>query len=104
MELHQLRYFAAVVEAENFTRAAEQCFVSQPSLSQQIAKLEAELGQQLFDRRGRKVTVTEAGHVHAVRMAEAALAELVALERQQQRDAITGKGFRTLWSASPTPR
>ncbi len=48
--------------------------------------------------------VTEAGHVHAVRMAEAALAELVALERQQQRDAITGKGFRTLWSASPTPR
>ena len=37
MELHQLRYFVAIVDAENFTRAAEVCFVSQPSLSQQIA-------------------------------------------------------------------
>lgn len=48
--------------------------------------------------------VAEAGHVHAVQLAESALAELVMLERQQQRDAITGKGFRTLWSASPTRR
>ena len=61
MELHQLRYFVAVVDAENFTRAAEVCFVSQPSLSQQIAKLEQELGQRLFERLGRKVRITDAG-------------------------------------------
>ena len=61
MELHQLRYFVAVADAGNFTRAAEQCFISQPSLSQQIAKLEAELGQLLLDRRGRKVQMTDAG-------------------------------------------
>ena len=40
MEMHQLRYFVAVAEARSFSRAAEACFVSQPSLSQQIAKLE----------------------------------------------------------------
>ena len=40
MELHQLRYFVAVAQLENFTRAAEKCFVAQPSLSQQIIKLE----------------------------------------------------------------
>src|SRR5262245_13709780 len=61
MELHQLRYFVAVADAENFTRAAEQCFVSQPSLSQQIAKLEQELGHALFERLGRRVRITDAG-------------------------------------------
>lgn len=48
--------------------------------------------------------VSDGGHVEAVRMAEDALAELVARERAQQRDAIRGVGFRTLWSASPTRR
>ncbi|MGE5595611.1 MAG: hypothetical protein ACM3S1_06190 [Hyphomicrobiales bacterium] len=48
--------------------------------------------------------VTETGHVDAVRKAEEALDELIALEAAQQRHAITGTGFRTLWSASPTPR
>ena len=61
MEIHQLRYFAKVAEIGNFTRAAEACFVSQPSLSQQIAKLEEELGQPLFERLGRGVRLTEAG-------------------------------------------
>jgi LysR family transcriptional regulator, hydrogen peroxide-inducible genes activator len=45
MEMHQLRYAVAVVRAGNFSRAAEQCYVSQPSLSQQILKLEEELGE-----------------------------------------------------------
>jgi LysR family hydrogen peroxide-inducible transcriptional activator len=62
MELHQLRYFAKVAELGNFTRAAEACHVSQPSLSQQIAKLEYELGRPLFERLGRGVRLTEAGH------------------------------------------
>jgi len=61
MELHQLEYFVAVVETGSFTNAAEQCGISQPSLSQQIIKLEKELGQILFDRLGRKIVITETG-------------------------------------------
>ncbi|MCB9853313.1 MAG: LysR family transcriptional regulator [Phycisphaerales bacterium] len=61
MELHQLRYFVAVADLQNFTRAAEKCLVSQPSLSQQIIKLEREISQPLFDRLGRTVRLTEAG-------------------------------------------
>jgi LysR family hydrogen peroxide-inducible transcriptional activator len=59
--MHQLRYFAKVAELGNVTRAAEACHVSQPSLSQQIVKLERELGQPLFERLGRGVRLTEAG-------------------------------------------
>jgi len=61
MELQQLRYFASVADLANFTRAAEQCNVSQPSLSQQIINLEKELGHKLFHRLGRKAVLTEAG-------------------------------------------
>jgi LysR family hydrogen peroxide-inducible transcriptional activator len=63
MEMHQLQYFVKAAELENFTRAAEYCLVSQPSLSQQIGKLEAELGQPLFERRGRRVVLTDAGRI-----------------------------------------
>ena len=61
MEMHQLRYFVAVARTGNFTRAAEQCHVSQPSLSQQIQKLEQELGEKLFDRTNRKAILTSHG-------------------------------------------
>jgi LysR family hydrogen peroxide-inducible transcriptional activator len=61
MELSQLRYVLAVAEAGNFTRAAAQANVAQPSLSQQIIKLERELGHKLFHRLGRKAVLTEAG-------------------------------------------
>ena len=61
MELYQLRYFVAVAETHNFTRAAERSNVSQPSLSQQIINLEAEVGHKLFHRLGRKAVLTEAG-------------------------------------------
>ncbi|QDU35921.1 Hydrogen peroxide-inducible genes activator [Maioricimonas rarisocia] len=61
MELQQLRYFSAVAEHLNFTRAARACGISQPSLSQQIQKLEGELGQMLFERTGRQVRMTDAG-------------------------------------------
>src|SRR5262245_8887804 len=61
MELNQLRYFVAVAELSSFTKAAARCGVAQPSLSQQIQKLERELGQQLLDRFGRRIRLTEAG-------------------------------------------
>jgi LysR family hydrogen peroxide-inducible transcriptional activator len=61
MELQQLRYFSSVADLSNFTRAAEHCNVSQPSLSQQIINLEKELGHKLFHRLGRKAVLTEAG-------------------------------------------
>lgn len=67
MEMHQLRYFVAVAETGNFTRAAKRCFVAQPSLSQQILKLEEELGQPLFDRLGRRAELTPAGRAFAAR-------------------------------------
>src|SRR5262245_64088811 len=63
MELHQLRYFVAVARTGNFSRAAELCHVSQPSLSQQILKLEHELGQRLLDRLGRRAVLTDAGRL-----------------------------------------
>ena len=61
VDLRKLRYFVAVAQLENFTRAAQKCFVAQPSLSQQIQKLEREFGGPLFDRTGRKVRLTDRG-------------------------------------------
>lgn len=61
MELSQLRYFVAVAETGNFTRASERSHITQPSLSQQILNLEREVGHKLFHRLGRRAVLTEAG-------------------------------------------
>lgn len=63
MEFHQLRYFVAVAETGSFSRAAERCHVSQPSLSQQIQKLERRLGKPLFNRLGHRTVLTDAGRL-----------------------------------------
>ncbi len=63
MELRQLEYFVAVVETGSFSQAAERCSVAQPSLSQQIIKLEKELGYPLFERLGRRIAITDAGNL-----------------------------------------
>ncbi len=68
MELHQLQYVLAVARYHNFTIAAESCYISQSSLSQQIANLEKELGVCLFKRSTRTLQITEAGDTF-VRMA-----------------------------------
>jgi DNA-binding transcriptional LysR family regulator len=61
MELRQLEYFVAVADEASFTRAAARLHVSQPGVSAQIRQLERELGQDLLDRSGRAVRVTDAG-------------------------------------------
>ena len=65
MLLRHIRYFLAVTEHRNFTRAAEALHVSQPTLSQQIKQLEDVLGAQLLDRTGRTIRLTDAGKAYA---------------------------------------
>src|SRR5258708_34272009 len=61
MEIHQVRYFCAIVRTGSFTRAAEQLGIAQPSLSQQIRVLEKQVGTPLFERLGRSVRLTASG-------------------------------------------
>ena len=91
MELHQLRYFCAVAETGSFSRAAEQSHVAQPSLSQQILKLEDELGARLFDRLGRSVRLTDLGKAFLPR-ARAVLRELEAARGDvvERKDSLAG--------------
>ncbi|MFZ4486288.1 MAG: LysR family transcriptional regulator [Candidatus Nanopelagicales bacterium] len=77
MELRQYRYFVAVAEELSFTKAAHRLSMAQPPLSQQIAKMERELGVRLFNRDHRHVTLTDAG--------EALLTECYALLEQEKR-------------------
>jgi DNA-binding transcriptional LysR family regulator len=63
MDLYQINYFLAIVETGSFTKAADSLFVSQPSLSAGIKKLEQELGVVLLERGGRKVLLTAAGNL-----------------------------------------
>jgi LysR family hydrogen peroxide-inducible transcriptional activator len=100
MELHQLRYFLAVAQAGSFSRAAERCHVSQPSLSQQISKLETRLRQRLFDRLGRRVVLTNAGRL----LLDRATAIVSAVEdaERRMRDAEGLEGGKLAIGAIPT--
>jgi len=91
MEVHQLRYFCAVAETGSFTRAAEKEQVAQPSLSQQIMKLELELGVRLFDRLGRAVRLTDIGQVFLPR-ARAILHEMRAAKEEVAEKQSTVSG------------
>lgn len=84
MNLRDLQYLVAVADQRHFGRAAESCFVSQPTLSTQIRKLEAELGVELFERGPRQVLLTDAG-VLVVDQAREVLARVSDIERIAQR-------------------
>jgi LysR family cyn operon transcriptional activator len=75
MLLRHIRYFIAVAQHRNFTRAAEALHVSQPTLSQQIRQLEDTLGVPLLDRSGREIQLTDAGATY-MRYAQRALQDL----------------------------
>jgi LysR family transcriptional regulator, hydrogen peroxide-inducible genes activator len=92
IKLKDLRYLVAVADTRHFRRAAEKCFVSQPTLSAQLKKLEDYLGVQLIERQPKNVTLTEAGEqivARARRMLEAS-EEVVTLARAH-RDPLAGR-------------
>ena len=95
MEMHQLRYTVAVARTGNFSRAAEQCRVAQPSLSQQIQKLEDELGERLFERLKSGVKLTTAGELFLVRAARI-LEEVEAAGREVRDQHAAVRGSFTL--------
>jgi DNA-binding transcriptional LysR family regulator len=100
MEKNQLRSFLMVAELGSFTRAAEALFLSQPAVTQQIQALEREVGERLFERQGRRVTLTPAGEAFYpfVSRAMALLAEGQAAVGEV-RAGVTG---RVVLAAGPT--
>ncbi len=96
MEVHQLRYFCAVARHGTFTRASEVEHVAQPSLSQQILKLEAELGARLFDRLPRSARLTVFGKAflpkadRILRELDAAKTELRDMSAAEKGEVVVG--------------
>src|SRR5580658_2325635 len=92
VKLKDLRYLVAVADTRHFGRAAERCFVSQPTLSAQLKKLEDSLGVQLIERQPRRIALTDAGEqivARARRILEAS-DEVVTLARSY-RDPLAGR-------------
>lgn len=82
MELHEIRYFLAVARTRNFTRAAEQCHVTQPALTRAIQKIEEELGGLLFSRERGNIHLTDLG-----RLVEPEFSEAMARTQQARQAA-----------------
>mgnify|MGYP006263709725 CR=1 FL=1 len=91
MNLRDLRYLVAVAEHRHFGRAAEACFVSQPTLSTQLKKLEETLGVVLFERSNRRVMLTPEGE-QVVQQTQRILVEVNSLTAlsEQLRDPLGG--------------
>lgn len=92
MNIRDLKYFLAVAELEHFGQAAEQCFVSQPTLSGQIKKLEEELDVKLLERTNRRVLLTETG-VQVAKSARRILREVETIQEiaESSNDPLSGK-------------
>jgi DNA-binding transcriptional LysR family regulator len=104
VELRQLEYFAAVARHRHFTRAAEALYVTQPALSQQIRRLEAELGLTLLRRTSKGVELTAAGE-DLLRHAEAVLAEIARAKADMDRHTGVTRGVvRVASTAADAPR
>lgn len=106
MELRHLRYFVAVADEQNFTRAAERLHISQPPLSRQIQDLEEELGTPLFERGSRPLKLTEAGRFfygQATRLLEQAAQAQRATRRiaRMERRLVIGFVASTMYGALP---
>ena len=97
MTLHQLRIFMAVAQSSTLTRASKQLGLAQPSLSQQLAKLEESVGTRLFERSHNRMVLTDAGQV-LVRHAQAVLKEIDEAEASLRQFS---SGKRCLLSSSP---
>jgi LysR family hydrogen peroxide-inducible transcriptional activator len=95
MEVHQLRYAVAIARTGNFSRAAMECRVSQPSLSQQVRKLEEELGERLFDRDQKQTRLTATGERFIARAARI-LEELSDAEREARETQEIARGTLTI--------
>lgn len=92
LKLKDLRYLVAVADTRHFGRAAERCFVSQPTLSAQLRKLEEGLGVQLVERRPRRVTLTPAGEEIAQRARDMLqTADAIMSISQTRRDPLAGQ-------------
>lgn len=98
MEIDQLRYFLKVAECANYTRAAEELEVTQPTLSRAIQKLESELGLPVFERKSRSVELTDAGRLLQGRAIEA----LTLLEDTKSELTDDGQSGRLRLGAIPT--
>ena len=91
MELRVLRYFLTLARENNISRAAEALFITQPTLSRQLAELEEELGVKLFERGKRKITLTEDGMLLRRRAEEMIeLEDKVEREFRQRNDNLSG--------------
>ena len=101
-ELRLIRYFVAVAEAGNVTRAAERLSISQPSLSAAMRQLEAQLGVELLDRRGRGISVTAPGELLLRRGRE--LLEHADDVVEEVREGHATPGGRLRLGVSPTAR
>ena len=101
MTLRQLQVFLAIAREKSFSRAAKSIHSSQPTMSEHVAELELELGKKVFFRRGREVTLTEAGRV----LERYAASAILAVEGARQAvDDLDGLGHGSLMiGASTTP-
>jgi len=102
MELRHFRYFVAVAEELNFTRAAARLHIGQPPLSMQIRDLEEEIGAQLFARNKRRVQLTEAGHAF-LGQARAVLAQAAQAAEEARRAANGERGMLRIGFTSSLP-